>query len=192
MPSCHTLLCPWPALGLISTLLCPWPAHLAASPRRFLRPARRLICPPPYTVLCHSPCSAVLPAVPIALRLLPRCPLLAMHCVPPCPCYASTVTSTCLSRRPALYSVLSTFSLLISATSHPCSPVLQHAPILPSVPYSSFFPLPLFTYPCPRSCLALHYGLLLCSLCHALPTIQPAKSNLTNFRPLGGWGWKRD
>ena len=46
-------------------------------------------------------CSA---AIPIALLLLTLFPQLALHCVPPCPCYPFTLTSTCLSCRPALNS----------------------------------------------------------------------------------------
>ena len=129
-----------------------WSALHQVLPRcRVLRPALS------FALLSILSC-----AMPLAL---PRC----LHAVPtvfvisslPLICsdffllsfsHAATLTSACLPRRPALGYVpaLSFFSLLTSVLPLP-SPVLQHAPTRPAVP---FFPLPLSAL-----WLALHYCL---------------------------------
>ena len=162
-PSCHAL---HPALpvDLSSTLLCPLVVSSA------------LLCPCPahHSVLCcHSPYSAVLPTVLIALRLLALCPQFSLYFVPPCPYFASTLTFTCLSFRPALNFVhaLSSFCLLIAIL--PPSVL----PFPPTSLYSAiraplfFLPSPTLHLTLPYPCLALHYGLPLCSLHHAIPRV---------------------
>ena len=126
---CHAM--SFPALTVPSTLFRP------------LIVSSALLCPCPahHSVLCcHSPYSAVLLTVLIALRLLTLCPQFSLYFVPPCPYFASTLTFTCLSFRPALNFVhaLSSFCLLIAVPPRLCCPSRQHLFTLPSAPHSSF------------------------------------------------------
>ena len=133
-----------------------------------IHPALLLV--PPYQSSCVYSLSASCLSC-IVFRLL-----CAMRS---CPCYVSTLTSICLSCRNSA-TTLSTFSLLISVTSRPYSPVLQHTPIL-LLSLSHYSPSRALAHALPSSmvCYFAPSATHLCPICcpppHPPPRFYPCR-----------------
>ena len=181
---------------LYFALLCP----LAFPPPRFWPIAvpfallSHLSCSPPYPVLRHSPCAAVLPAAPIASCFLPCWRYLVPHCPPLCPFYTTTLISTCLLCYPVLHSAPALYLFLLLTSFLPLSSAdLQHAATLRAVLYSLFpsspaspphpaiFPGVHSTMTCPHTTFSMPF--LRSGLPYMLPSTLPVAMFCTALHP---------